>query len=86
MSHGGNMTIAQMMRLIDVAEKKQEAKVIKESKAQRLPGVTDEILDVTIDDEENIGFAAYVVMAGLEAIHDDACHQEMDDAMDAVNW
>ena len=59
------MTIAQMMRLIDVTEKKQKAEVIKESKAQRLPGVTDEILDVTIDDENSIGFAAHVVMAGV---------------------
>ena len=65
MSHGGNMTIAQMMRLLDAAKKKPKAEVIKESKAQRLPGVTDDILDVTINDEKNIGFAAHVVMAGV---------------------
>ena len=59
------MTIAQMMRLIDATEKNQKAEVVKESKVQRLPGVTDEILDVTIDDEKNIGFAAHVVMAGV---------------------
>jgi hypothetical protein len=60
------MTIAQMMRRIDAANKTEENRSAKESRGQRLPGVTQQILDTSID-SENIVIASHIVMASIIA-------------------
>ena len=61
------MTVTQALRLIRAKDRIEKNNQAKELRAQRFPGVTNEILDTKINDTENIGFASHVVMAGVMA-------------------